>query len=711
MKLNLKYRISLLLFGLILAFWAPPAKAEPRQIETTLSPGYRMVSTQGNPARAREYSLLDSSGGGEMDMKVLFPRHRLRLDGFYLNESEYRLGGEVDYNGLLRLQLGTESLWHNLDHLAFSPPQRADAFKPNDSETAWVKFSDQQPGKDYALEVEQHRAAVRGKVRNFPAHINLGYWRLERSGNKQLTFVSEGTSGSGGSCNQCHVQSKGQPIDQVTEEVKLGLDAHLGRTDVILEGMIREFRNHEASADDFFGELRSQNQGVTLREAGIYQHDSTPDSRLLSSTLKLHSSLTGGVVGAAEFTLGKRENRSDVSDVQGIESETDFYKTAGDLTLIPSARWTLNFQYRFLDLDNTNSDRLQVAGGSDALNVRENLDLTQAVYGARLSYRPSRRLTLQGEFRRRDVHRAHTGEAVDAEFFPELIIDPNWELPSDEVIHSYRFTARSRPLGRSNFKLNGWYQYQTSNDPAYGTSAQRGHEAFAGLTYAPTATWGLTGNLRLLRQANNRHRLEQFGSTTGNLLSIDLDRKDESQQVSAGVWANPISGLALNFHYGFLRKKTIQDLLFGRDPLRKKTIQDLLFGRDPEGVNVLAEDADYSQTVHSASAGANWQINQRLSALCEALYIRSRAELEPEFSVQDLSFFGFPDPVDVDAEGINDLSELDIRQWGIRLGLRWVLEEAWSCSLNYSYDDYQDLNSGTFDGTAQTYMFNVARSW
>ena len=85
-----------------------------------------------------------------------------------------------------------------------------------------------------------------------------------------------------------------------------------------------------------------------------------PDSKYVASTLKAHTSLSGGVVGAASFTIGERENRTDLSDVRFAQSETDFYKATGDLTLIPSPRWTLNFRYRMLDMDNDNSDQLVV---------------------------------------------------------------------------------------------------------------------------------------------------------------------------------------------------------------------------------------------------------------------------------------------------------------------------------------------------------------
>jgi hypothetical protein len=39
------------------------------------------------------------------------------------------------------------------------------------------------------------------------------------------------------------------------------------------------------------------------------------------------------------------------------------------------------------------------------------------------------------------------------------------------------------------------------------------------------------------------------------------------------------------------------------------------------------------------------------------------------------------------------------------------LADGWNCAARFSHDDYEDRNSSDFDGTAQLYMFNIARNW
>ncbi len=697
-------KIRLILLALAVALALPVIVAGQEQaplekylLDGSLEPGYGFVSTRGNPGRAAEYSLLRSSAAGRFDLQALFPNHRLRFEGTYLNESDFYGAADIDYRGLIRLNASTESLFHNLDHFAASPPERSDAFKPSTPATPWVRFSDRHPGDDYSVEVQQNRVALRTRLPSFPVHFNLAYWRLDREGRTQLSYLEEGDSAGAGSCNQCHVQSRRKNVDQVTEEVTAGFDAHLGLVDLEFEQVIREFREREDVPADSFGALISPiAPGTTFRSAGTYQHDAAPDSRLLTSTLKAHTSVSGGLVGAAAFTVGKRENRSELADVGPIESDTDFRKAAGDLTLSPNEFWTFNFRYRMLDLDNSNSSRLSVAGLERDVEVRDNVDLTRGVYAAQVSFRPMRKLTLKAEFERQELHRGNTGDPVDPQFSDPFVIDPVWELPEDENINRYRLSFYARPINRSALKLNGWYQYQTSDDPAYATTPHRGHQVFASATWAPTAKWGALANMRLRKDRNNQFEVSQFGGSPAQLTRFEMDRRSEQQNLTAGLWANPLENLGLSLNYGFFRQRTLQDLVYGSDPLN---------------TTFLEQDARYSQRVHTTTFGANWRLLENLSLLGEVRHTRSHSEFDPDFAAREVALFGFVDPVSVDAEDLKGLSEVDIRQLGFQAGFDWTASEAWRWSFRYNYSDYDDVDQDRFDGTVHVYMVSVARTW
>ncbi len=664
--------IILTLWGVLLgglpAMAAEDAAARIPALTNRLSLGYRAVSTDHYGRHAAPFSLLDSGPTSEVELKYLNPTLRLMFIGTYLNEADYLVEADFDYRGLLRINIDSEKLIHNLDHFSYDRPDADNNAAP----PSQVEFIDRSTHDDYFVKVGIDTVKVKANLPDYPAHLTLGYWRLERTGKKQLRYLNAGGQAV---CSQCHMVSKSQDIDRVTEEFTLGLDTHAGYLNLAVEQLFREFHDREPVPYDYFGSTPD-------RLPGFYQHDSTPDSRLVSSTIKASTSPSGGVVAAAGFTVGKKENLSGSGlGVSTVESETDFRKASADLTLIPDPTLTLNFRYRMLDQDNSTPSQISVIGlNPKDVNVRNNIDLTRATYNAKISYRPTARLTLVGDFERKEIHRSQTGSAFDDPF------DPFWELPEDENINRYRLSFIAKPLGPSTLRFNGWYEYLTSDDPAYGASVEEQQQIFAGVNWTPTPRFGATTNIRLSRGVNSNFDRSEYDS--GLLYRYEIDRSQQQEDFTAGLWSQLTDTLNVNFHYGYLRSDTSQDVIFGAAP-------------DP----LINENVEYQQRVHTATLSATLQVMKNLQALMEARYIRSSALFDPDFVPQVV--LGFP----IDSSGLSELSELDIVQTGIALGLEWTLADGWSCGARFSHDDYEDRNSSEFDGTAQLYSFSLARTW
>jgi len=649
--------------------------------------GYKAISTQYEPGRADEYSYHHSSPVGVVHLYNWEDMRGFSLLGDYRNEADYHAELDLNHRGLVRFRLTTASMFHNLDHLPFDDVNRPDAFKT--TPTPWVNFQDLNPGDEYFVKAKQTDALLRVKPGTYPAHINLEYWRLERSGRKQLRFVNHGSDPSGtDSCTSCHVRSQNRTLNQVTEEVKGSVDAHLGYVDLIAEQLYREFRDRESIPLDDFP------SSSFVRNSGNFQHDEEPDSRLFSTTVKVHTALSGGVTGAATFTIGRRENQTNLSDVQGVRSETDFRKGTADGTWILSPQWTFNLLYRILDMDNSNSSSLVSASEAASVEVRDNVDLTRASYAARISYRPTRNWTVKGDFERKEIHRDHVGAATLAE------PDPVWELPKDENINRLRVSLYGRPLGVRKLKLNAWYEYLTSDDPAYGTSTEEGHEGFVGLIWNPTARVGLNASVRGLRQENRNQTFTQhsfnFG-TDDTLHFFEEDRRQEKTDFVAGLWWNPVDALALTLNYGFLRTRTLQDLIFSTHAFSATPGDPAYFVQD--------DDLENIQRVNTASVGLNWRLLEVLKARVEGRYITSYAAWDPRFALEA------PAGIPVNSDGLKKATRLDIRQKGASVGLDWSPKAEWTCSAQYTFDDYEDRDSNIFDGSVQTYMASVSRSW
>ena len=92
----------------------------------------------------------------------------------------------------------------------------------------------------------------------------------------------------------------------------------------------------------------------------------------------------------------------------------------------------------------------------------------------------------------------------------------------------------------------------------------------------------------------------------------------------------------------------------------------------------------------------------------EGYHIRSEGDYDPDFIA----------PVDPYANGasatsseLKQISKIDIRQNGIKARVNWKIDDQWSCSLDASYDDYDDKDSNIFDGSVISYMASLTRTW
>ena len=88
-----------------------------------------------------------------------------------------------------------------------------------------------------------------------------------------------------------------------------------------------------------------------------------------------------------------------------------------------------------------------------------------------------------------------------------VLQDPYWDVPSNETIDRFRLSFFSRHLEKSALKFNGWYEYKHVDNPAYGTSLSSSNEFFFNASYKPSAIWGATGSIDILRGENDDRTL------------------------------------------------------------------------------------------------------------------------------------------------------------------------------------------------------------
>lgn len=672
--------------------------------QASVTAGYQSFSLRNEPSRAAEYRNFSSSPTFGLSFYNDSEGNHFRVDANYLSDEDFHTEASLSKGSQMRLDLRSERFYHNLDHIPYDNGYIGDGnnrtadhapaagSRPDGDFNGDIRtyYTDHEPGEDYGLRIDINEVKVRAKLPDYPAHLNLAYWRMEKKGERQLRFADE-------NCTGCHMQSRTRDMDRVTDEIKAGLDAHIGYVDVATEFIHREFRNKDNSIEDSFG------SHFLGRAAGDYDHSVDPDSEMNELTLRANTSPAGGLIGSASFTIGERENNTDLTSVGPVKAETDYYKTAADVTYTPGEAWTISMRYRLIDLDSDNSDYLTVYAGSDPnLEVRDAIDYERSWYEAIVNYRPANSLTLKAELRREDIDRSNTGppEPHHSTFVPggTTQIDPYWELPSTETITRAKIGFRSRLLEKSALKLSGWAMLKHSDDPAYGTSFSDSGELFFSANYNPTPFWGLSASIDFLNEDNDDRTVYQFDANDAPV-PYDLDRERQQQTLSVGSWYIPVEGLTFDLNYGYLATQVSQDLLFGAEPSQ-------VVNRD---YTIKDDDVDYDQTVHTLSAGATWQVRDSLNCRVEGYHIRSEANFDPDFMLA--SGFTFANGASATSGDLKQISKLDIRQNGLQGRLNWQIDNNWSCSVTATYDDYDDKNSNVFDGSVMSYMASVSRTW
>ncbi len=739
--------LAVALTGLILSLSCPvwaDEETSSMEMEHRIDLGYRGVRENGNTGRAAEYKELESGPTVGLEFTGHSDTLHLLVDGAYESKNDYNADIHIDIPGAFKLNLASERLWHNLDHIPYDqtlPESRQDGvtgldldndpLTPATDDKLRVTLEDQNPTEEYGIRVERDTAEAIIKLGNYPSHVKLKYWRWEKKGQKQLRFVEEGhdtngtISGSFTDCNSCHLQSKTRKIDRVTEEVSGSVDAHVGFFDFSFEQLFRILRVKDPiPVDSFQGHAYGPQPPVppdTTPANYLFQHSEDPESRLLQSTAKIRTALTGGVVADAAYTYGRRENKSDLAGrplgVENVYAVSDYSKLAANVVWTPTATVTTNFRLRLFDLDTNNSDSISADYNvvDKTFPVRENIDFSRAEYSGSIVWRPDYTLTIKGDYDHEVVMRENTGGPMPYHGSSAALppngtgtIDTVWELPEENVIDTLRLTVTSRPLRNSDLKLKAWYRYVTASDPAYGTSFESRHEVFASSHYAPRkSNWGMSLSARGQRDINEIIKLSVWDSSAAPEADVILspDRERELQSYNLGAWMAPHKRVSVGINYGYSRTKIIQNILFGDTDLYSTTV----------GFANIEAESEYLQDSHNCSLYTTIQMTDRVSLRFDGYLSLSKSEFSPESFYYvygtDIIAPGATAGLIASSDDINDISRLDFIQQGLSAGLDWQPAEQWTVAVQYAVDNYRSRNTDFYDGTSQSGTLSLSRAW
>ena len=627
--------------------------------------GYRFISGNRYPGNSAEYDFLHSGPvlGGQAG--YLGRDNKLSADGEYLNEKDFHGDLVYDYLGRYRFNLRTDSLYHNLDRDHLIPT----GFTLGGNSYMPVDLN---PSDTYGVRVEQDLASFRYKLPLFPFHINLGYWHLSRTGTSQQIFSDHAFEGTTNT-----IYSETRQVDRQTHEGRFGFDTHLGPIDLIYEFRIREFGEQTATPRDLYVE-RLSTRDVLQRNGGLLEHNENPDSRVASHTVRMHTALSGGVVGAASYTYARRENRSGLSDYTGGSEVADTVQNvAGDFSYTPGRFFTVALKYRRQEVDREGPATLSNPTGivvNPPVAVRPAIDTRKDVIIADMLFRLTPKATLKGEYRGEFLSRSN----LDFWLRPGTV--STLSFPENSATHTGSVVLLGRPFRGTRCRLE--YRYSAADQPEYATGYNERHEGTAQVSYNAPNLWGVTANARFLRDNSDTTTITTLNlSNPSQVYSMPRNRKIDDAVVS--IWFVPLERLTVTGSYSFLRTGTDQAVL--------------LASTTP-GTNTLS---NYTSQAQIYGVTAIYRFDERLDLSLALQQVRSTAEFDPQATAA------------VDTTGVSGISRIDTVENSISARTDYRIYGNYTCFMEYRYREYDNRSTlpGLQSGSINSVTINLAAKW
>lgn len=608
--------------------------------------GYRFVSHVDNPAAAVPYLKLKSGVSGGFSAGTVGSGLKLLAETRFLHADDYTAGLLLDYSGLYRLKIESSSLWHNLER---TPPASA----------ALVTSRELDSEISYGTRTVISRAENHIKLGNNPVHLNLNYWQLNREGTTQLRFSDYGFDGKPNS-----TVTRSIPVDSVTREGTIGLDAHLGPVNTAYIFTIRDFSN----------QAPDNRYQFAARDA--LAHDVVNDSRLVSHTFKLYSDLSGGLTTSALYSISQRETATDRGDARPSSAPADTLQTAvGEISYTPFKELSLNVKYRRLQIDRESpetiySPLLQLTPAANTLQVRPASSSVKDTIILSASYRPMLKAVYRFEYR---------AELESRDGLPDHQTAFSSSKNDSRQTHTGKAIFIWKPV--DGVKLHTSYSYAATDNPAYPSSFTERHNGQALISYTNKALWGVTASY-----------LGRFESGDSGYLQTSLPRESLSSSVNSSIWFSPMERVTVNAGYSYQKSRIDQANIF----FNSFAVYNNIAMTAP-----IRTASAYSSTAHVYSLDAV----VALTSMLDLSLALQQTFSDVHFSASDNSTIA-----ELSSSGIGDQAKLVSTATGLTSRADLRLNNHLGCSLGYSF---RMLKAGQpdLDGTAHETLLALTGRW
>ena len=477
----------------------PESTVDTRKLDLGL--GYFYLDVDGGGQKSVPYGLLESHPVVQFDYYLPASWGILDLKLDYASENYNQFKGDLIYDWG-EFQLETRYFPRNLAPIDL-PPIASPAYSP-------INLN---PDDEYQLDIREQTAFFKFKVPNYPAHVKLNARRYTVEGNKQQIFLDENCTSA------CHSVSQTRSVETTTDQLGIGIDAHVGWVDLSYNFKNTSFDDGKPDPVYDFGFIPA---GSTTA-IGPAVHNTYPDLSSQEHQLNISTNITGRVTGGLGIGIGDRKN-------EDVDLSEDYQNLMGYVTWKPSAKLALALRGKQI----TSQDNAPAQGSQAYLDrVNDGLPLEfgskRTKSTASLSYYPVNGVKFKGEYNYEDIERKD---------------EEAWGLPPDSTTDGWNLLAQVNRWKKLNLKAS-FGQKDTSN-PSYDITPTSTSEA------AFSALWMVRANLSLIADLKD---IDEKNEENG--------RDSERQFISGGIAYVPVSPLSLGLYYFRFNDDVKQDLSFG----------------------------------------------------------------------------------------------------------------------------------------------------
>ncbi len=481
----------------------PETTIDTRKLELGL--GYFYLDVDGGGQKSVPYGLLESHPVVKFDYYLPASWGTLDLYLDYASENYNQFKGDVIFDWG-QFQLKSRYFPKNTVHMDLPP------LTPPPPGTPIYAPDDENPNDQYQKDIREQTAFFKFKVPKYPAHVKFNARRYTVEGDTQQIFLDENCTSA------CHNVSQTRPVKTTTDQLGIGIDAHVGWVDLSYNFKNTTFNDGKPDPVYYFGPISSGSP----TSSGYAVHNTYPDISSQEHQLNISTNITGRVTGGLGVGVGDRKN-------EDVDLSEDYQNLMGYLTWKPSSKIALALRGKQL----TSQDNAPAAGSqayqdrvADGLPLEYGSKRTRST--ASLSYYPVNGVKFQGEYNYEDIERKD---------------EEAWGLPQDSTTDGWNLLAQVNRWRKLNLKAS--YGQKNTANPSYDITSTNSSEAVI------SALWMVRTNLSLIADLKN---IDEKNDESG--------RDSERQFISGGIAYVPVSPLSLGFYYFRFNDDVKQDLSF-----------------------------------------------------------------------------------------------------------------------------------------------------